>query len=129
MNTQLLIRDLFNPDPAHRLNAARIIGIVDEVDAIPSLTRAFKSERDEHVRSTIEWAGQRLRIAQANGYTTFAAIWDHFEIQRELDAIRNRQNPDGKHHLGLDAHQLDMLHKQTQLESNRDKLTGRLSSM
>lgn len=129
MNTQQLIRNLFNPEAAQRVEAARILGMVDEVEALPAMQKAFKSETDAHVKSTLQWAGKRLQAAHAIGYSTFDAIWHHFSIERELDALRHGKTPDEKYYSGLSGHELDMLYNQGRLENKLNNLTGGINRL
>lgn len=82
MITQDLIADLSHSDPQRRLKATRILGMLDEVDALGALGQAFTKETQPEVKKTLAWAGRRLR--EIKDYNTLDQIWEYFEIWREL---------------------------------------------
>ncbi len=73
-------------DALQRLNAVIVLGTVDEVDAIPILVNAFKSEPEADVKQALAWAGKRLQAVRQSGYTTLEAIFKQFRIDRALAA-------------------------------------------
>jgi hypothetical protein len=65
-----LLSGVQHVDALQRLNAAIVLGTVDEVDAIPMLVEAFKNEREADVKQALAWAGKRLQAARQSGYST-----------------------------------------------------------
>ena len=84
MNLKTLLAGLQDPDAQARLQAARIIGTLDEVDALKALATQYKAERDPQVKAAIQWAGKRLKTAQDAGYSTLEAIIEYFHIDVEF---------------------------------------------
>jgi hypothetical protein len=122
MNTATLIQLLQHPEAHLRLNAARILGMVDEVEALPALAKAFQCETDPAARKVMAWAGKRLKEAHAGNYNTFAQLWKHYQIERE---VQGGKSPDADVYLGLDAHQLEMIRQQIEAESRSRKIQQR----
>lgn len=120
MNTLTLTQTLQHPQWQERLNAARILGMLDEVDALPALTRAFKHETDSQVVLVMGWAGKRLQSAKANRYNTFEELWRHFHLQREIPD-KEAETP----YLGLDPHEMEMLHEHMKANARIDKINRR----
>src|SRR5688572_25573878 len=84
MQLRTLIDQLNNNDVEKRIDAARIIGMLDEVKLIDPLAQSYKREPDGSVKVVIYWAGKRLQQAQAAGYDTFAELWKYFQIDRDM---------------------------------------------
>lgn len=122
MDAQKFIRQLEESDPDRRRDAAHIIGMVDEVDALPALYRAVKVEPVPAVKQAMVWAGKRLQAAQSAEYTTLDAIWFHFHIDRDVFPPEDdRDEP----FLGLDSHQVEMLSAQVSYEAALQKVRNR----
>lgn len=122
MDAQLLIQQLEYPEPEQRIAAARIIGLVDEVDAYPALYRAVKTEADPAVKKAMAWAGKRLQAAQTAEYTTVDALWYHFNIDRDVFPPEDdRDEP----FLGLSSHQVEMVMAQVAYETAFQKARRR----
>lgn len=81
-----LLSGVQHVDALQRLNAVIVLGTVDEVDAIPVLVNAFKSEQEPDVKQALAWAGKRLQAVRQSGYTTLEAIFKQFRIDRALAA-------------------------------------------
>src|SRR4029434_4982570 len=86
MDTDALINDLSNSEPETRLDAARIIGMVDETLALDALKEAYVFEETPRIRKVMAWAGQRLAAAIGAGYSTQEAIFRYFGVYREIIA-------------------------------------------
>jgi HEAT repeat protein len=121
MNTLTLIQTLQHSQWQERLNAARILGMLDEVDALPPLTRAFKRETDSQVILVMVWAGKRLQAAKANGYNTFEQLWKHYHMEREVSAEKD-ETP----YFGLDPHEMEMLYEQSKSQRRANQIQRRL---
>lgn len=127
MDTAALIQLLAHPDPRARIDAARTLGMLDEVDALPALAAAFKRETVPDVQDILQHTGRRLQQVQAQGYTTFAALWRHFNIQREVEAAIQRDSPEAKFPEGLSAEAMDRLYDEMRLERQKRKIDGKYS--
>jgi hypothetical protein len=123
MNTQTLIQLLQHSESRIRLNAARILGMLDEVEAFQPLVKAFKRETDAQTINVMAWAGKRLKAAQANHYNTFEELWRHYGLQREVESAHQ---PDEDRYLGLDTHEMNMLHEQAKSDARKDRIQRRL---
>lgn len=96
MKLNTFLQDLRAPEPVTRARAARILGMLDEVDALDALAAQFKTESHPAVKAAIAWAGKRLQAAKHSGHTTLEAIIRHFHIDYEIEA-RRAENPDEAH--------------------------------
>lgn len=96
MKLESFLNDLHAPEPVIRARAARILGMLDEVDALDALTAQFKAETHPAVKAAIAWAGKRLQAARHSGYTTLEAIMHYFHIDYEIETLRS-ENPDEAH--------------------------------
>lgn len=74
------------PDAAARLEAARVIGTLDEVAAYDVLSAQFRAEPDAEAKQAMMWAGKRLHTARQAGFSTLEAIIDHFQVTLEIAA-------------------------------------------
>jgi hypothetical protein len=91
MNTiEKLLTDLTNDSAETRLDAVRVIGMVEETFALKMLAQQFRRETDPTVKEALDWAGQRVLAAQKNGYSTFDAIYRYFGVYRHIE---NMQDP------------------------------------
>jgi len=62
-----LLQGLTHPDAAVRLDIVRVIGMVEETQALDRLRALYPVENDEAVRRAMAWAGQRLHLARQAG--------------------------------------------------------------
>lgn len=85
MQLDTLIASLTHPAPSVRLDVVRVLGMVEETRALVALRQQYAVETDPAVREAIEWAGQRLYSAQQAGYSTIDALFEHFNINREIE--------------------------------------------
>lgn len=84
MNLQQILDMLSNANPAVRANTARVLGMVNETEALDALASAFEQEQDTAVRDVMRWAGQRIVEAARAGYTSLDEIFEVFRINEEL---------------------------------------------
>ncbi len=96
MKLDTFLQNLRAPEPVLRARAARILGMLDEVDALDALTAQFKSETHPAVKAAIAWAGKRLQAARHSGYTTLEAIIHYFHIDYDIETLR-AENADEAH--------------------------------
>jgi len=72
-----------------RLDVARVLGMLDETQALDALRRRYRLEPDANVRAAIAWAGRRIHEAQQAGYDTLKALYRYFNVDRELEQVRD----------------------------------------
>ncbi|NLX11543.1 MAG: HEAT repeat domain-containing protein [Chloroflexi bacterium] len=85
MKLEALLNGLDSSQPAVRLDIVRVLGMLDEVRALPALRARYDTETDPAVRGAIAWAGKRLYAAQQAGYSTLDEIFRQFGINREIE--------------------------------------------
>lgn len=85
MNLEDLLNGLKADDATTRLQAARIIGLLDETLALDALAARYRVENVGEVKAAIAWAGKRVQAARQAGYTTLDAIFKHFHIEYEIE--------------------------------------------
>ncbi|GIL14044.1 MAG: hypothetical protein BroJett038_27640 [Chloroflexota bacterium] len=85
MNLEDLLNGLKADDATTRLQAARIIGLLDETLALDALAARYRVENIGEVKAAIAWAGKRVQTARQAGYTTLDAIFKHFHIEYEIE--------------------------------------------
>jgi hypothetical protein len=85
MRLEVLLNGLKNPDAAVRLDVVRVLGMLDEVRALPVVRELYQAESDPTVRSAAAWAGKRLYQAQQANYSTVEEIFRHFGVDREIE--------------------------------------------
>jgi len=108
-------------DAIQRLNAIIVLGTVDEVEAIPALIEAFRSEREPDVKQALVWAGKRLQSVRQSGYSTLEAIFQHFRIDRALAADADERE---RRLLDQMKYKSEMEHIQRQENNLKETLTG-----
>ncbi|GIV80741.1 MAG: hypothetical protein KatS3mg051_0095 [Anaerolineae bacterium] len=82
-----LLQGLTHADPAVRLDVVRVIGMVEETQALDRLRALYPVESDEAVRRAMAWAGQRLHQARQAGYLTVDALCSHFGVDRAVEEM------------------------------------------
>lgn len=92
MHPQTLIENVSAPDPAFRLQAARILGFVEEVEGLGPIRNQFKGETETEVKSALEWAGKRIFQAKQNGFSTQAAVYDYFNVYAEVTFLTEKNS-------------------------------------
>lgn len=91
MKLENLLANLNNPDPAIRVDVIRVLGMVDETQALAALAQRYKVETDPAVREALDWAGKRLHAAHQAGYNTVDEICREFGVDNE---IMNAEDPE-----------------------------------
>jgi hypothetical protein len=86
MNLQDLLEGLTNPDATTRRNTARVLGMLDETQALEALAAQYRVETASEVKAAVAWAGKRIHEAKTTGYSTLNAIFEYFHISYELDS-------------------------------------------
>lgn len=89
MDFQQLTNQLYDPDPRKRIEALRILAMVEETRAINAILLVYKNDPDEGVRAVAKWAGSLIWQAKERGHTTEAALEAYFKGARvaELEEI------------------------------------------
>ncbi len=116
-----LLSGVQHVEALQRLNAVIVLGTVDEVEAIPALIEAFKSEHEPDVKQALVWAGKRLQIVRQSGYSTLEAIIQHFRIDRALTADADERE---RRMLDQMKFKADMEHLKRQDDNLKNTIAG-----
>lgn len=84
MNLNMLLQGLKDENPTRRLAIIRIIGVVEETRLLKPVRDQYLTETVPQVKSAIEWAGKRLYTAHQSGFDTLNALFEHFNLNREI---------------------------------------------
>lgn len=84
MQSNDLIKGLFHLNPKARFQCVLVIGMVEETLALKALRQRISEESEQHIQQAIRWSGARTEAAAKRGHSTLNAIFDHFQINREL---------------------------------------------
>jgi hypothetical protein len=84
MLLQSWLTNLQSADAGKRLDAALILGTLDEAEALDAVAAQYRAESDAKVKAALGWAGKRLHAARQAGYKTIDAIFQHFRIEEEI---------------------------------------------
>lgn len=84
MNMQAFMNALRHENPLFRLNAARSLGMVAEVDAFEPMGVVFQQETDPEVKQAMHWAGKEILKAKQSGITTIDRVFEVFNINQEI---------------------------------------------
>jgi HEAT repeat protein len=116
MVVEKLVSGLKHTSPLVRIETLRILAMLEETEALPALRALLTTETDPDVRTVLKWAGMALWQAEQRGYTTRAAIYKFFRLDRapspeeleeqkklkmleqqaDIDRIRNQQDSLGQ---------------------------------
>ena len=69
-----LIARLQHPDAAFRLDALRILAMLEETEALDRVAQIYKRDPDPEVRQVAGWAGKLLYQARQRGHSTAQAL-------------------------------------------------------
>ena len=69
-----LIARLQHPEAAIRLDALRILAMLEETEALEAVAGVYRQDPDPTVRQAAGWAGKILYQAQQRGHSTAQAI-------------------------------------------------------
>lgn len=78
MDLDDLARRLGDPDPRARVEALRILAMVEETRALDAVRWVFNHDPEAGVREVAEWAGRLIFTAQQRGYTPEQAMEEIF---------------------------------------------------
>lgn len=85
-----LIRDLENPDSATRVRTLQVLVMLEETQALDAVKELAAHDPDSRVQQLAQAAYKHIAAAKQRGYTTDAALRQHFGIGdrpvREADA-------------------------------------------
>ncbi len=73
------IHELHHTDPSIRIKALQILAMLEETRALKAIAEIYKTDPDTQVRQTAQWAGKIIWSALHRGYTTEAALQQHFK--------------------------------------------------
>jgi hypothetical protein len=116
-----LLRGLQAENPTTRLQAAQMIGTLDETRALDALAAQYCAERAHEVKMAISWAAQRLQAAVSAGQETLPALFQYFHIDNELEA---KQDEAERQLLNQMQHNTDMDIIRSQNKKGRDAAVG-----
>ncbi len=85
MKLDVLLKGLTHAQPAVRLDVVRVLGMLDEVRALPALRERHQVETDPDVKRAIAWAGKRLYRAQQAGYSTVDEVFRYFRVDQAIE--------------------------------------------
>lgn len=115
MKPENLLANLANPQPDIRLSVVRVLGMVEETTALTAIGEQYKVESDPTVKQALAWAGKRIHTAAQSGRSTTDAIFEHFNINKEIEHAIAEQATDTEAELlkKMDEElQLEMLRRQ-----------------
>lgn len=75
-----LLRDLENPDAAARIRTLQVLVMLEETLALEAVIELAEHDPDERVRQVAKSAAKHIFAAQQRGYTTEAAIREHYGL-------------------------------------------------
>jgi hypothetical protein len=132
---QIWLERLQDSNPAARIEALRVLAMVEETEALPVVGKVYKHDPDPAVREVAEWAGRLIWQAQQRGYSTASALSasaqpeataDHEEsMLRSLEANMGdgRENPELRSRLEQDRLKREMVEVMRQRGIDVSKLT------
>lgn len=94
MTFDVLLSGLTHAQPTARLDAARVLGMLDEVRALPALRERYPEETDPQVKQALAWAGKRLHQAQQAGYSTLDEICRYFRVDQAIETLPDADEQD-----------------------------------
>lgn len=112
MRLDVLLGGLRSSNPGVRLDVVRVLGMLDETQALDALRQHYQAETDPNVRGAIAWAGKRLYEAQQAGYQTVNEVFRFFSVDREIETM-----PDANEAALLDKMQLGLNAELQQIEA------------
>ncbi len=80
MVIDLLLDGLKNPTPAARIEMLRVLAMLEETRAVPTLRTLMTTEVDPAVLTVLKWAGSLIWRAQQGGYSTEVGMRQHFRV-------------------------------------------------
>jgi len=78
MDVFSLAERLRDPDPRVRVEALRILAMVEETRALEAIRWVFQNDPEPGVREVAQWAGHVIWLAQQRGHSTQQAMQDIF---------------------------------------------------
>lgn len=78
--TRNLLQDLENPDPPVRVRTLQVLVMLEETLALEAVQELAAHDPDERVRQFAQNAVKHIAAAKQRGYTTDAALRQHFGI-------------------------------------------------
>lgn len=84
MNLQELRKLLRHPKPNVRMVAIHVLGMVDEVRALPTIAQQVKVEENPKVAKELRAVGRHLQQLMREGYDTIEAICEHYNVYSDV---------------------------------------------
>lgn len=78
MDVFRLAQRLRDPDPRVRVEALRILAMVEETRALEAVAWVYKNDPEPGVRDVANWAGRIIFAARQRGHSTQKAVEDMF---------------------------------------------------
>jgi hypothetical protein len=85
MDFDELTSRLHEDDPRVRVEALRMLAMLEETRALDAILVMYKNDPDERVRHVAKWAGNIIWQAKERGHDTKAAIEAHFARRKRKD--------------------------------------------
>jgi hypothetical protein len=105
---QDLIKQLQDTEARVRHDAACVLGLVEETEALGALGAQFKVETNAEVKGALQWAGKRIQAARQRGHVTLEALIAYFHIDREIISVKEEATENEKMLLNKMQNSLDM---------------------
>src|SRR5215813_1243296 len=80
-----LLDQLKSPSPEVRIETLCALAMLEEGDALPTLTTLWSTEQHAEVKQVIGWAGKQIHAAQQRGYTTIEGMAEAFRVHLTPD--------------------------------------------
>lgn len=119
---QDMLKQLHHAEARARRDAACVLGLIEETEALGALGARFKTETDTEVKSALQWAGKRIQAAKQNGHLTLEALIVYFHIDREITGVR--EQPTDNEKMMVEKMQRDL-----EMEMLARKVTDRRNSV
>lgn len=85
VDVELLAQQLRDPDPRTRVQALRILAMVEETRALNAVRWLYKNDPETGVREVAAWAGKLLWEAEQRGHSTARAMEEMFSPKLTTD--------------------------------------------
>lgn len=135
MAFQIWLDRLQDSDPAVRIEALRVLAMVEETEALPAVGKVYKHDPDPAVRGVAGWAGRLIWQAQQRGHSTAsvlsASVRPETTADQEESMLRSleanmgdgREDPELRSRLEQDRLKREMVEVMRQREVDVSKLT------
>jgi hypothetical protein len=87
----MLMEGLKSPTPITRIETLRVLAMVEETLALPTLRTLVGTEQDSDVMAALKWAGSLIFRAQQTGYSTDVGMRQYFHLRPEPTEAEKRE--------------------------------------